>query len=219
MHFCITWAVFQQFRRRDVKLVLFFIIFHLLNYTSPLIPKLRGQMKQSLLWSRINAKKTSYRCSWQRIAICCVVTVDYGRSLFVSPQLKDRFFEAKHLFKRIKYRFAVCILSWRIQNRYREIDVSSPYFTEIMHVICTEWHMIIREIKLQKDTELKKFCKSPKIKDVLHENMISSWNIALTGVFFQSFSEQRCSFLAAYLVEKYLCWNLYFKQQQWLIVD
>ena len=33
---------------------------------------------------------------------------------------------------------------------------------------------IIRENKLQKDTELKKFCKSPKIKDILYENMISS---------------------------------------------
>ena len=59
--------------------------------------------------------------------------------------------------------------------------------------------MIIRENKLQKDTELKKFCKSPRIKDMLHENMISSWNIALTGVFFQSFSEQRCFFLAVNL--------------------
>ena len=59
--------------------------------------------------------------------------------------------------------------------------------------------MIIRENKPLKDTELEKFCKSPKIKDMLHENMISSWNIALTEVFFQSFSEQRCSFLAANL--------------------
>ena len=34
---------------------------------------------------------------------------------------------------------------------------------------------------------------------MLHENMISSWNIALTGVLFQSFSEQRCSLLAVNL--------------------
>ena len=34
---------------------------------------------------------------------------------------------------------------------------------------------------------------------MVHENMISSWNIALTGVSFQSFSEQWCSFLAANL--------------------
>ena len=34
---------------------------------------------------------------------------------------------------------------------------------------------------------------------MLHENMISSGNIALTGASFQSFSEQRCSFLAANL--------------------
>ena len=34
---------------------------------------------------------------------------------------------------------------------------------------------------------------------MLHENMISSWNIALTRASFQSYSEQRCSFLAANL--------------------
>ena len=46
----------------------------------------------------------------------------------------------------------------------------------------------------------------PKIKDMLHENMISSGNITLTGAFFQSFSEPRCSFLAGNLgaYEKFL---------------
>ena len=34
---------------------------------------------------------------------------------------------------------------------------------------------------------------------MLHENMISSRNIALTGASFQSFSEQRCSYLTANL--------------------
>ena len=34
---------------------------------------------------------------------------------------------------------------------------------------------------------------------MLHENMISSWNIVSTGASFQSFSEQRCSFLATNL--------------------
>ena len=53
--------------------------------------------------------------------------------------------------------------------------------------------------KVAKDPELKKYCKSQKIKDMLHENMISSGNIALTGASFQSFSEQRYSFLAANL--------------------
>ena len=75
MHFCTTWVIFQQFNRRDVKLVAFLIIFHLLNYTSP-------QTKISLLWSRINAKKwvfvVPYHISWQRIAIRCVVTADYS---------------------------------------------------------------------------------------------------------------------------------------------
>ena len=75
MHFCITWVICQQFSRRDVKLVAFLIIFHLLNYTSP-------QTKISLLWSRINAKKwvfvVPYHISWQRIAIRCVVILNYG---------------------------------------------------------------------------------------------------------------------------------------------
>ena len=34
---------------------------------------------------------------------------------------------------------------------------------------------------------------------MLHENMISSGNIAITGAYFQSFSEQTCFFLAANL--------------------
>ena len=34
---------------------------------------------------------------------------------------------------------------------------------------------------------------------MLHENMISSGDIALTGASYQGFSEQRCSFLAANL--------------------
>ena len=84
MHFLITWVIFQQFSHGDVKLVAFLIIFHLLNYTTPLIPKRYGKMKQksSLLWSGINAKKSvftvPYHISWQRNVICCVVTVDYG---------------------------------------------------------------------------------------------------------------------------------------------
>ena len=58
--------------------------------------------------------------------------------------------------------------------------------------------MLRREIKLQRIQNLRN-CKSPKIKDMLHENMISSGNIALTGASFQSFNEQRCSFLAVNL--------------------
>ena len=56
-------------------------IFCLLNYISTLISKLHGNMKQKLapLWSRFNNKVfvVPYHISWQRIAICCVVTVDY----------------------------------------------------------------------------------------------------------------------------------------------
>ena len=35
--------------------------------------------------------------------------------MVVSPQLKNWFFEAKRLCQRIKHRFVVCILFWRIQ--------------------------------------------------------------------------------------------------------
>ena len=81
MHFCITWVIFQQFSRRDVKLVAFLIIFHLLNYTSPLIPKLYGKMKQKLAYYEVEStpkNECSLYLSWQSIAICCVVTVNYG---------------------------------------------------------------------------------------------------------------------------------------------
>ena len=56
-------------------------IFCLLNYISTLISKLHDNMKQKLapLWSRFNNKVfvVPYHISWQRIAICCVVTVDF----------------------------------------------------------------------------------------------------------------------------------------------
>ena len=78
-----TSVIFQQFNRRDVKLVVFLIIFHLLNYTPSLIAKrFDNETKISLLWSRINAKKwvfiVPYHISWQPIAIRCVDTVDDG---------------------------------------------------------------------------------------------------------------------------------------------
>ena len=53
-------------------------------------------------------------------------------SPFLSPQLKNWFFEAKRLCQRIKHRFVVCILFPRIQ-----IQIA------IMQVICTERHMIM----------------------------------------------------------------------------
>ena len=53
--------------------------------------------------------------------------------------------------------------------------------------------------KAAKDTELKKYFKSPKIKDILHGTMISSRNIVLTGAFFHSFSKKRYFYLAANL--------------------
>ena len=78
-----------------------------------------------------------------------------------------------------------------------------------------------------KDPKLKKYCKTPKVTDMIHEtlhlydlNIISSWNIALTVASFQSCSEQCCSFLAANLaqlckiLEKCLSRNLNFNKQR-----
>ena len=45
----------QQFSRRDLKLVAFLIIFHLLNYMSSLIPKLYGKMKQKLAYYEVES--------------------------------------------------------------------------------------------------------------------------------------------------------------------
>ena len=124
LHFCITWAIFQQFSRRDVKLVPFFIIFHLLNYTSPLIPKLHGHMKQSLLWSRINAKKrdfvvhgniSQFVVSLLSIMVTFLVATTHS-------QLKNRFFEANRLCQRIKYRFAVYILLYIYMLRTKSLQ-------------------------------------------------------------------------------------------------
>ena len=81
MHFLITWVIFQQFSHGDVKLVAFLIIFHLLNYTSRLIPKLYGKMKQKLAYYEVEStpKKwvfiVPYLVSWQS----SVVTVYYGQ--------------------------------------------------------------------------------------------------------------------------------------------
>ena len=49
-------------------------------------------------------------------------------SLFESPQLKNRFFEAKRLWQRIKHGFVVCISFSRIQNRYKEMDAMRSLF-------------------------------------------------------------------------------------------
>ena len=139
MHFCITWVIFQQFSRRDVKLVAFLIIFHLLNYTSP-------QTKISLLWSRINAKKwvfvVPYHISWQRIAIRCVITVNYGH--FSCHHNSRIGFSKQNVY--VNELNIVLLYAFRpdeFKIVTRKWTQSGPYFTDIIHVICTEWHMIM----------------------------------------------------------------------------
>ena len=124
------------------------IIFHLLNYTSPLILKLHGKMKQTLalLWSKINAKNrafvVSYHKSWQHIAIRCVVTVNYGHFLCRhNSRIVAKRIKSKRLCQGIKHCFAMCISFGGIQNCYKEIDIIRSLFYRCL--ICTEWHMIM----------------------------------------------------------------------------
>ena len=85
LHFCVTWVIFQPFRRRDVKRCKGFPCYF--SFTQSYIPSYsktswKNETKIILLWSRINAKNwvfvVPYHISWQRIVIRCVVTVDYG---------------------------------------------------------------------------------------------------------------------------------------------
>ena len=102
----------------------FLIIFHLLNYTSPLIPKLYGKMKQILAYYEVElAPKNEF--SLYLITFHCNVL------LFIVSLLSllNWFFEAKHLCQRIKHRFVVFVLT--------------NSNTDIMQVICTERHIMV----------------------------------------------------------------------------
>ena len=124
LHFLITWVIFQQFSCRDVKLVAFLIIFHLLNYTSPLIPKLYGNMKQILAYYEVESTpKNEFSL--------CLITFHGNVLLFVVSLLPllNWFFEAKRLCQRINYRFVVFVL------------MNSN--TDVMQIICTERHIIM----------------------------------------------------------------------------
>ena len=100
------------------------IIFYLLNYTSPLIPKLYGKMKQILAFYEVKSTPKN-EFSLYLITFHCSVL------LFVVSLLPllNWFFEAKRLCQRIKHRFFVFILT--------------NSNTDIMQVICTERHMIM----------------------------------------------------------------------------
>ena len=125
MHFCITWVIFHQFSRRDVKLVAFLIIFHLLNYTSPLIPKLYGKMKQILAYYEVESTPKN-EFSLYLITFHCNVLLLFVVSLL---SLLSWLYEAKRLCQWIKHRFVAFVLT--------------NSNTDIMQVICTERHMIM----------------------------------------------------------------------------
>ena len=132
MHFCITWVIFQQFSRRDVKLVAFLIIFHLLNYTSPLIPKLYGKMKQKLAYYEVESTPKNefslYLITFHGKVSQFVVSLLSIMVTFRVTTTQELVFEAKRVCQRIKHRFVVCISSWWIQNRYTEMDPIRPLF-------------------------------------------------------------------------------------------
>ena len=147
MQFSITWVIFQQFSRRDVNLVAFLIIFHLLSHTSPLIPKLHGKMKQKLTYYEVESRPKN-QFSFYLITLYSnvsqfVVSLLSIMVTFWVAATQDRFFEAKRLCQQIKHVFVVCISFWRIENLYKEMDVIRSLFKGYNHVICIEWHMIM----------------------------------------------------------------------------
>ena len=108
------------------------VIVHLLNYTSRLIPKLHGKMKQklALLWSWIKAQHpvlvVPYHISWQLTTTPWVITVEYIH--FYSHHNSRIVLSNQNVCEWIKHRFVVCILFWQIQNRCEEMDVIRPLF-------------------------------------------------------------------------------------------
>ena len=131
MDFYITWVIFQQFSRRDRKLVAFPIIF-INSIIHPLLFQnvIEKVNKISLLWSRINAKKWVFVVPYtfhgnvsQFVASLLSIMVT-----FRVTTTQELVFEAKRVCQRIKHRFVVCISSWWIQNRYKEMDPIRPLF-------------------------------------------------------------------------------------------
>ena len=110
------------------------------------------KQKLALLWSRINAKKRVFVVPYTFHATCYNSLCLYCRlwSLFVSPQLKNRFVKSKRLCQRIKYRFIMCISFWQIQNRYKEMDVIRfLFYRYIESVRLTKWHQCIFSVSLK----------------------------------------------------------------------
>ena len=109
-----------------------FLIFHLLNYTSPPIPKLYGKMKEKLAYYEVELTlKMSFCCNLSHFMATYRNSLSrYCQlwSLFEPPRLKNRFFEAKRLCQRIKHRLVVCISLWWIQNCYKKMDVIRSLF-------------------------------------------------------------------------------------------
>ena len=106
----------------------------------------QNETKISLLWSRINAKKwvfvVPYHISWQRIAIRCVITVNYGH--FSCHHNSRIGFSKQNVY--VNELNIVLLYAFRpdeFKIVTRKWTQSGPYFTDIIHVICTEWHMIM----------------------------------------------------------------------------
>ena len=91
----------------------------------------QNETKVSPVMKQNQRQKSSFRCTLLHFmtmyhnSLCRYCQL---WSLFVSPQLKNRFVESKRLSQQIKHRFAVCISYWRIQNLYKEMDVIRSLF-------------------------------------------------------------------------------------------
>ena len=142
MHFCITWVIFQPFRRRDVKSVAFLVIFHLRSNTFPLIPKLHGKMKQKLSYYEVElTPKIEFLLHLiRRIVIRCVITVDYGH--FSCRHRPGIVFPKQNVYVNELNIFLLhASRSDEFKIVTRKWTKSGLYFTDILHVICTTWHL------------------------------------------------------------------------------
>ena len=154
MHFCIAWVIFQQFSRRDVKLVAFLIIFHLLRYTSLLIPKFHGKIKQKLAYYEVESMPKNefslYLITFHSNVSHFVVSLLSIKVTFRVATTQESFFRSKTFMSTfclrlrlwIKHRFVGCISFWRIQNRYKEMDVIRSLFNRCN---ACNWHRVTHD--------------------------------------------------------------------------
>ena len=150
-------------------------------------------------------------------SLCC-----YCRlwSLFVSPHLKNLFVESERLCQRLNIillctfrsdefsivtkhgRNQVPVLQIYIACTLRRLGHDNVEWRRLSTAVAREWRWIERlSCKGSRTYEILQNSKNKRHDtwNIIFILFKSSWNIALTGVSFQSCSKQWCAFLAANL--------------------